>query len=241
MILAPFSSCCSCSFRSKKGSNVLFPGALPLASAGVGALEHIFTIFHLYNIHNFCTSLLTRAKRFWGRPPAILGDGAANQFRHRWSHLCRSLSETPRVRFAAPLRRCERRLRREASRWCRTGLTGLISHPKTIGTRPVTLEHEPNDAGWLWQRNSSWRPPSIPGCLPGHLDSRALLFSLPARPQSQETQFSSRTSAHWPWTQWVIHSFGDCQQNRMQMDTGYFIQIWGFIIISLFHPLNIIK
>ena len=36
MILAPFSSCCSCSFRSKKGSNVLFPGALPLASAGVG-------------------------------------------------------------------------------------------------------------------------------------------------------------------------------------------------------------
>ena len=167
MILAPFSSCCSCSFRSKKGSNVLFPGALPLASAGVGALEHTFTIFHLYNIHNFCTSLLTRAKRFWGRPPAILGDGAANQFRHRWSHLCRSLSETPRVRFAAPLRRCERRLRREASRWCRTGLTGLISHPKTIGTRPVTLEHEPNDAGWLWQRNSSWRPPSIPGCLPG--------------------------------------------------------------------------
>ena len=36
MILVPFSSCCSCSFRSKKGSNVLCPGALPLASAGVG-------------------------------------------------------------------------------------------------------------------------------------------------------------------------------------------------------------
>jgi hypothetical protein len=54
--LVPFSTSSSSSYPTKKGSNVLFPGALPLASAGVGALEHIFTIFHLYNTHNFCTS-----------------------------------------------------------------------------------------------------------------------------------------------------------------------------------------
>ena len=47
MILVPFSSCCSCSFRSKKGSNVLFPGALPLASAGVGGYYNFPDLRHV--------------------------------------------------------------------------------------------------------------------------------------------------------------------------------------------------
>ena len=50
MILVPFSSCCSCSFRSKKGSNVLFPGALPLASAGVGGYIYIHPASILGNL-----------------------------------------------------------------------------------------------------------------------------------------------------------------------------------------------